>query len=367
MPERAQGFNVLRRSGARRGPRRARAGRRFAHPRRRDACRHPEDTQQPQAGLTPGRRSSYASRSARTGGCPRATPRGWAGSTRALALRGAGEHPALRVRALCSKALIAWPLWLQAETGAAVEEAERTARELGDPLTLSLALQVRARIDASEGHTDLARHRRDGRRGPRLATAANDPWAIAMAAYATAITANTIERQRTCVAAGGNAAGRSGQRLPPRASARGLLLQRDVPRQRRRRPQTYARRVDDLLPDDGRPASREFILSSTGFVTLITGDTDAAERAFRELVGLGGETTRPPGRRATVCSGSRPSPRSAATTTVRPAHRRCDEPPRGRPTGRGGVTARRRNCQPARARHGASAWDAAVRAGEALA
>ena len=50
---------------------------------------------------------------------------------KALALRSAREDSALRVRALCIKALIAWPLWRQAETGAAVEEAERTARELG--------------------------------------------------------------------------------------------------------------------------------------------------------------------------------------------------------------------------------------------
>ena len=35
----------------------------------------------------------------------------------ALALRDADDHPALRVRALCSKALIAWPLWLQDRDG----------------------------------------------------------------------------------------------------------------------------------------------------------------------------------------------------------------------------------------------------------
>jgi predicted ATPase/DNA-binding SARP family transcriptional activator len=284
---------------------------------------------------------------------------------RALALRGAGEHPALRVRALCSKALIAWPLWLQAETGAAVEEAERTARELGDPLTLSLALQVRARIDATEGHTDLGVTDAMADEALALATAADDPWATAMAAYATAITATTIERQRACVRRAVTLLAEAGNdyhlaRVLAASSYNAMCLGSDDDAR------DYARRVDDLLPAMDDPLSREFILSGTAFVTVITGDTDAAERAFRELTQLG----RDHAAARAACDGLLGL---AAIAALRGDDDRCARLV-------GAATSHRADVpldevesrldeeiiQPARVRRGASAWDASLHAGEAL-
>jgi predicted ATPase/DNA-binding SARP family transcriptional activator len=284
---------------------------------------------------------------------------------RTLALPGAREHPALRVRVLCSKALIAWPLWLPTETGAAVEEAERTARELGDPLTLSMALQVRARVDATEGHTDDAATVAMADEALTLATAVDDQWATAMAAYATSITADTIERLRTCVRRAETLLAEAGNdyhlaRLLAASSYNAMCLGSDADAR------VYARRADDLLPMMDDPLSREFILGGTGFVTIITGDAQTAERAFRELVGLGRDHAA--GRAA--CDGL---VGLAAIAALRGDDDRCARLVGAAKSHRADVQldeveSRVDNeiVRPARARLGASAWDAAVRAGEAL-
>ncbi len=59
----------------------------------------------------------------------------------ALNMPGIDTHPALRVRALCTKAIALWPLGRGAEQAGIIAEAEAIARALADPLTLSYALQ----------------------------------------------------------------------------------------------------------------------------------------------------------------------------------------------------------------------------------
>ena len=78
---------------------------------------------------------------------------------RALSLPGADAHPALRVRALCVKAWCLWPLGRGAEQPAVMAEAEAIARELGDPVILSQALETRA----DRGRRRPARRRRRAR------------------------------------------------------------------------------------------------------------------------------------------------------------------------------------------------------------
>jgi predicted ATPase len=58
----------------------------------------------------------------------------------ALSMPGADAYRALRVRALCSKALALWPQGRGAERSAALAEAEVVARALADPLLLSQTL-----------------------------------------------------------------------------------------------------------------------------------------------------------------------------------------------------------------------------------
>ena len=221
---------------------------------------------------------------------------------------------------------------------------------------------MRARIEATEGHTDVAVTVGMADEALALASAADDPWAIAMAAYATAITADTIERHRTCVARAAALLAETGNdyhlaRVLAASAYNAMCLGSDTDAQ------TYVRRVDDLLTDMDDPLSREFILVNIGYVTLLTGDTDAAERAFRELVALGGEhaATR------AACDGlfglaaiaalSGDDERCARLVGAVTSHRASVPPDE--------VESRVADeiVEPARARHGARAWDVAVRSG----
>ena len=100
----------------------------------------------------------------------------------ALSLPGADAHPALRVRALRTKARCLWPVGRGAEQPAVVAEAEAIARRLGDPVILSQVLQSRVdheidaeRLDVADALADEALH---------WARAAGDDWEIAEASRA---------------------------------------------------------------------------------------------------------------------------------------------------------------------------------------
>ena len=95
----------------------------------------------------------------------------------ALRLAGTDDHPSLRVRALGFKASALWPLGREREQPATNVEATNIARELGEPLLLSRALQFRAE------HESMGSERVDALADEALhwATAAGDEWQIAMA------------------------------------------------------------------------------------------------------------------------------------------------------------------------------------------
>ena len=97
----------------------------------------------------------------------------------ALNLPGADAHPALRVRALRTKAKCLWHLGRRAEQPAVFAAAEAIARRLGDPVILSQVLQSRVhheidaeRLDVADALADEALH---------WARAAGDDWEIAEA------------------------------------------------------------------------------------------------------------------------------------------------------------------------------------------
>ena len=110
----------------------------------------------------------------------------------ALLLAGTDDHPSLRVRALGFKASALWPLGREREQPATNVEATNIARELGEPLLLSRALQFRAE------HESMGSERVDALADEALhwATAAGDEWQIAMACELKARGASTAAELR---------------------------------------------------------------------------------------------------------------------------------------------------------------------------
>jgi hypothetical protein len=113
---------------------------------------------------------------------------------RALRMPGADADPALRVRALRVKGWCLWPGGRRADQGAAFAEAEAIARQLGDPVILSQALQTRADYESGGGRSDVA----DLLAAEALswARAAGDKWEIACASRAKARGAATAAELR---------------------------------------------------------------------------------------------------------------------------------------------------------------------------
>ena len=103
---------------------------------------------------------------------------------RALDTPGADADSAVRVRALRVKDWCLWPAGRRADQGAVFAEAEAIARQLGDPLILSQALQTRADYESGGGRTDLADPLAD--EALSWARAAGDEWEIACASRAKA-------------------------------------------------------------------------------------------------------------------------------------------------------------------------------------
>jgi predicted ATPase/class 3 adenylate cyclase len=113
---------------------------------------------------------------------------------RALRMRGADADPVLRVRALRVMGWCLWPGGRRAEQGAAFAEAEAIARELGDPVILSQALQTRADYEAGGGRYDVADALAD--EALSWARSAGDKWEIACASRAKARGAATAAELR---------------------------------------------------------------------------------------------------------------------------------------------------------------------------
>ena len=107
---------------------------------------------------------------------------------RVLGLANVDAHPAARVRVLCTKAWCLFPLGLGREQPAVTVEAESTATALQDPVLLSRVLQIRsihesAHLDRPDVADELAVT------ALRWASIAKDNWTIAIAAYARALAA----------------------------------------------------------------------------------------------------------------------------------------------------------------------------------
>jgi hypothetical protein len=282
----------------------------------------------------------------------------------ALSMPTAHAYPALRARVLGSKALALWPLGRGPELSAALAQAEAIARALADPLILSQTLALRSALDEAEsGGREVAAA--IAGEALDLATAADDDWAIAMAALAKAWRASTpaelcerVDRAAGLLTEAGNAfllalllAGSVYEALCMRADREAKeLVDRATP---------LARGLDD-------PYLTAVLHANSGMAALLTGDPGAAQHAFREGLQLSGRLVIPRlagtglSGLAAVAAVRKDTHRAARLAGAAAAHR--DNAPFDE------VEARLDEIfiEPARTCHGTDAWNAAARDGATL-
>ena len=282
----------------------------------------------------------------------------------ALGKPGADAHSALRVRLLCVKAMALLPLRRGAEEHAAMAEAETIARALGDPASISQALQLRADHESFLGRDDVAKPFADAAHD--WAIKAGDDWAIAVAAKAQAMAAPTIaelrkrvDRAASLLDDAGNVYDLAG--LLAGVAAYGALSfggEQDA-KEYVARATAIARGLDDRF-------TWIIIRGNFGLAALLTGDTEAAEDAFRDELRLCRELVVLPFASeglqglAAVAAVRGDNDRAARLlgAAAEDRHDRAEDPVETRLD--------TEFFEPARTHHGADAWDATAREGSVL-
>ena len=281
----------------------------------------------------------------------------------ALNLPGADADPALRVRALRTKAMCLWRAGRGAEQPAVVAEMEAIARRLDDPVTLSQALQSRVhheidaeRLDVADALADEALH---------WARAADDDWEIAEASRGKAIAASSIADLRERVETAASLLTDVGNvhelaNLLTAAAYAALCLGSELDAT------VFAARATPITRALDNRYTRMINSGNHGLAALLTGETDTALQAFREELTLCRETVVRPvafeGLRglAAIATVHGDAKRAATLVGAADTHRydNAEDP----------VGARLESTffEPGRTRYGAAAWNAAAREGSAL-
>ena len=281
----------------------------------------------------------------------------------ALNLPGADAHPALRVRALWTKAGCLWQMGRGAERPAVMAAAEAIARRLGDPVILSQTLEIRVRqeidaerLDAADALADEALH---------WARIAGDDWEIAEAFRAKAIAASSLDdlRERVDMAATllsdvGNVHVLANLLTDASYAALCLGSERDAA--------DFAARATPITRALDSRHTRMINSGNLGLAALLTGETDAAAHAFREELMLCRDLVVPPVVFEGLCGLAAVAvvhgddTRAATLIGAADAHRyqRAEDPVEGRLD--------ETFFAPARRRCGTDAWNAAAREGSVL-
>jgi predicted ATPase/class 3 adenylate cyclase len=214
---------------------------------------------------------------------------------RALALPGVEDHPAEQARALLAKPFLRRGEGRRDRPGrprsggrigegsAILAEAEAVARAHGDPLVLAKVLNGCSAWWSIAGRSDVAATLAD--EALRCAMAADDEWEIAQAwAKKAAAVSDLVElRERVDRAASlledvGNVE-RLGQ-LFCNAAYNALIMGGD------RDARAYADRAAPIVQDLDNPGTWMDLCGTMGLAALFTGATDAARDAFREELEL---------------------------------------------------------------------------------
>jgi predicted ATPase/class 3 adenylate cyclase len=281
----------------------------------------------------------------------------------ALNVPGPDPHPALRVRALDTKARCLWQMGRAAEQPAVVAEVEAIARRLGDPVILSQAFQLRVVREIDAERLDVADAIAD--EALRWARAADDKWEIAEASSGKAIGASSIADLRERVDRAAFLLSDVGNvhqlaNLLTDAAYAALCLGGD------RDATDFAARATPITRALDSRYVRMTNSGNVGLAALLTGETDTASHAFREELRLCRDMVVRPvvfeGLRglAAVAVVHGDDDRAATLVGAAAAHR-YDQP-------EDAVEARldRTFFEPARARCGTDTWNAAAREGSVL-
>jgi predicted ATPase/class 3 adenylate cyclase len=201
----------------------------------------------------------------------------------ALNLPGAGAHPALRVLALRTKSRCLWQMGRRGEQPAIMAELEATARRLGDPVTLSRALQLRAqhainieRLDVADAVADEAL---------RWARVADDEWEVAEASRGKAVAASNVGDLRERVDGAASLLSDAGNvhqlaSLLNSAAYAALCLGGEGDAA------DFAARATPIADALHDRFERMINRGNRGLAALLTGETDNAWHAFREELAL---------------------------------------------------------------------------------
>jgi predicted ATPase/DNA-binding SARP family transcriptional activator len=282
----------------------------------------------------------------------------------ALAKPGRQAHAALRVRLLCFKAMALALQRRRAEEHAALTEAEAIARALGDPAIISQALQMRAIRESFLGRLEIAEQLADA--AMDWAMSARDDWEIASAAYAQAMAAPTIAELRERVDRAASLLDEAGNVYQLANLLAGAAAYTALTHGSDSDAKKYVTRAGAIVLALDDPFIWIVFRGNFGLAALLTGDIDAAEDAFRGQLRLCRELVILP-------FASEGLQGLAAVAAIRGDDHRAArllgaaaEDRRDRVEDPVETRLDTEFFEPARARHGADAWDATACDGGAL-
>ena len=279
------------------------------------------------------------------------------------ALSKPGGDPALRARTLCTQAWALWPVGRRGEQAAVIAQAEALSRALPDTAILAKVLYSRTVQESWDGQLDAVATLAD--EAAACAQATGDEWVIAMAAHASATAAGSaaelrdrVDKAASLLEAVGNVYHLAD--LFHMATYRALVHGCD------RDASEFADRATPLVRELNQPYLWMLLRGKAGLAALLSGDTEAARKAFREQLTLCRELVVLPAAfegvagLAAVAVVRDDLDRAARLTGAAAAHRYGET--------HDAVDARLNATffKPARMRCGADAWDAAYRQGAAL-
>jgi predicted ATPase/DNA-binding SARP family transcriptional activator len=192
------------------------------------------------------------------------------------------DQPELRVRALCAKIQVLWPLGRGSEQATILDEAEAIARALADPVIISQVLQIRAR-HAQDTQPAAAHAFAD--EAVRWAEISGDSWEIANACDEKSLHASTITQLRESVDRAASLLDEAGNTYRLAALLAGapygaVLMGSDVDAME------LVERAIPTVREHGTPFLWTLLCGNLGLAALMTGDTERATRAFCEELAL---------------------------------------------------------------------------------